>query len=318
MEPQNFEKSDLKIRERFKQFLKEKGKITNQIKLSWSNWGFGMESLETSLKGLKKFNVKYVELHGNLYGPDMGYKAKEVNKLLSEYGIGVSGVCGMVSKESELASNIPSVRQRCIDYFKRNIEFCRGVAGEYLLFGAAAVGRPYKYDDFEFERSVETMQIISEYFVKYDVKGAVEPIRADETSLIHTFEDALKYINAVSHPGLRHIAGDVYHMLHGEEHMGETILKYGDHLINLHMADSNRMALGSGMLNLDVVIMSLYLIGYNDRRAFCSAEPLGAGADPYRQMYGVNDPEVLDKLVSDTASYFYKREQTLLSGEQND
>jgi D-psicose/D-tagatose/L-ribulose 3-epimerase len=315
MELQNFEKLDFEVKEKFQKFLKEKGKITDRIKLSWSNWGFGMEPLETSLKRLKKFNVKYIELHGNLYGSDIGYRAKEINKLLSDYNIEVSGLCGMVSSESELASNSPSVRQRCIDYFKRNIEFCSEVRGEYLLFGAAAVGRPNKYDNFEFERSVETMQIIADYFVQYGVKGAIEPIRSDEVSIVHTFEDALRYIKAINHKGVQHICGDVYHILHGERHMGETILKYGDYLVNLHMADTNRLALGSGMLNLDVVLMSLYLIGYNNKKAFCSAEPLGAGANPYIQMYGINDPEVLDKLVSDTASYFYRRENLLLLGE---
>jgi hypothetical protein len=75
------------------------------------------------------------------------------------------------------------------------------------------------------------------------------------------------------------------------------------------------MAFGTGMLDLDLIIMTLYLIGYNNKRAFCSAEPLGSGADPYRQMYGRSDPAVLDRLVSETTSYFYEREELLLSGD---
>jgi sugar phosphate isomerase/epimerase len=313
MELQNFEKINLEIKEKFKRFLKEQKEVKNKLKLSWSNWGFGIEPLELSLKRLKKFNVKYIELHGNLYGENLGYKVKEVKKMLDDYGIQASGVCGMVSSESELSSKSPFVRQRCIDYFKRNIEFCNQVGGEYLLFGPGAVGRPVKYDDYEFERAVESIQIIGDYFVKYNVKGAVEPVREDEVSICHTFEDALRLIKAVNHKGVQNICGDVYHILHGERNMGETITNYGDYMINLHMADTNRRALGSAMLDLDIVIMSLYLIGYNNKRAFCSAEPLGPGADPYVQMYGKNDPEVLNKLVSDTASYFYRREEVLLS-----
>ena len=69
------------------------------------------------------------------------------------------------------------MRQRCIDYFKRNIEFCNQVGGDYILFGVAATGRPVKYDDYEFDRAVETLQILGDTFVKYNVKGAIEPMR---------------------------------------------------------------------------------------------------------------------------------------------
>lgn len=313
MELQNFEEKDLAIKEKFKEFLKDNMQA-EKLKFSWSNWGFGLEPIEKSLERLKKNNVQYIELHGNIYGPDLGYKAIELRKMLSIFNIKVSGVCGMVMKESELSSSSPFVRQRCIDYFKRNIALCKEVGGEYILFTPGAVGRPHKYDDFEFERAVETLKIIGDVFLDAGVKGAIEPVRADEVSICHTFEDAVKMIKAVDHQGVCHIAGDVYHMLHGESHISETILKYGDYLINLHMADTNRMALGTGMLNLDLIIMSLYLIGYNNKNVFLSAEPLGPAADPYPQMNGVTDPQILDKLVSDTASYFYKRESLLLKG----
>ena len=315
MEPQNFEKINFEIKEKFSKFLKENEKVENRIKFGWSNWGFGLEPIEASLERLKKYDVKYIELHGNLYGPDLGYKPWTVNKLLNDYGVQVSGVCGMFSRENELASASPAVRQRAIDYIKRNVEFCNEVGGEYILIVLGAVGRPVKYDDFEFERVVETLQIVGDVFVENNVKGAIEPIRADEVSLCHTFEDAVKLIEAVNHKGIKHINGDVYHMLHGESHIGKTILKYGNYLINLHMADTTRMAFGTGMLDLDLIIMTLYLIGYNNKRAFCSAEPLGSGADPYRQMYGRSDPAVLDRLVSETTSYFYEREELLLSGD---
>ncbi len=150
--------------------------------------------------------------------------------------------------------------------------------------------------------------------VRQAVKAAIEPVRVDEVSFCHTFSDAVEIIEAVGNKGVSHIAGDVYHMLHHETHIGQTILDYGDYMVNLHMADTNRKALGSGMLDLDIIIMSLYLVGYNNKNAFLSAEPLGPSADPYYQMYGITDPKILDKLVSDSASYFYQREKIVLEG----
>ncbi len=94
-------------------------------------------------------------------------------------------------------------------------------------------------------------------------------MRRDEVSLCHTFAEAKNLIDAINHPGIQHIAGDVFHMLVGEEHIGKTILNYGHMMTNLHLADTNRRALGTGMLDLDIVIMALYVAGYNNDRCFC-------------------------------------------------
>jgi len=195
MKLQNFEIKNKEIREKFIQLKKKNPDLfKNRLKFSWSNWEFGQESLEDSVKRLGKFGVKFIELHGNLYGKDLGYKPKEVNKILSSYGVKVSGICGMYSADNDLSSNKPLIRQNAIDYIYRNVEFGAEVGAEYFIVVPAAVGRPVKYDDMEFKRSVETLKIAVNVFVKTKIRGAVEPIRTAETSIVHSFEDAKKYI----------------------------------------------------------------------------------------------------------------------------
>lgn len=92
-----------------------------------------------------------------------------------------------------------------------------------------------------------------------------------------------------------------------EEHIGEAILQAGDQLVNLHLADSNRCALGDGSMDLDTIIMALYLIGFNQEGRFVTPEPLGPGGDPYPAMYGKPDGAALDTLVLRTVSYFRER-----------
>jgi sugar phosphate isomerase/epimerase len=165
----------------------------------------------------------------------------------------------------------------------------------------------------EFARSVETLRLAADLFVQHKVKAAIEPIRAAEVSFCHTFADAQQYIAAVNHPGVQHINGDVYHMQVGESHIGEAIVAAGSRLANLHIADSNRCALGEGSLDVDTMIMALYLIGFNQPGCFVTPEPLGAGGDPYPAMYGRSDPAILEKLVQQTARYLREREAALLS-----
>ena len=315
MKKQNFELKTEKIRTAFLELKKKQpGKLKTRLNLSWSNWGFGIEPLADSAARLEKNGIRFIELHGNHYGPDLGYKVAETKKILGDHGIRAGGICGMFSADSDLSSNRAVHRQAVVDYLKRELEFGRQLGVDYLLVAPGAVGRPVAYDKTEFERSVATLRLVADLFVKEKIKGAIEPIRSAEVSLVHTIADAKRYIQAVDHPGIGHINGDVYHMQSEESHIGEAILDAGSQLINLHMADSNRCALGEGSMDLDAIIMALYLIGLNTKGRYVTPEPLGPGGDPYPAMNGKPDGASLDKMVSQTASYFRKREEELLAG----
>ena len=209
---QNFEEKNALILKKFKE-LRDKApeKLKEPLKLSWSNWGFGMESLEDSCARLSGVGLKYIELHGNHYGPDLGYGAEDTMAVLRRYDMKVSGVCGMFSAHNDLSSNVPHQRQAAVDYLRRTMPFTAAVGGHYLLVVPGAVGRPGAYDANEFDRSVETLRIVADLFVQHSVRAAIEPIRADEVSFVHTVADAKKYIAAVNHPGVSSINGDLYH-----------------------------------------------------------------------------------------------------------
>lgn len=313
MKEQNFQIKDRQVIEKFVAYRQKNPNPSRRLALSWSNWGFGIEPFDRSVARLSKNKVGWIELHGNRYGPDLGYKTEETKKILADHGVKVSGVCGMVSPECELSSNRPHVTQRSIDYFRRNIDMCAELGGSYLLFAPGAVGRPTPYDENEFHRAAEAIRILGDHFQSRGVRAAIEPVRAAEVSFCHTFAEAKRLIDEVNHPAVRHIAGDVYHMYVEEEHVSATILEYGRMMTNLHMADSNRKALGLGAMDLDLILMALHATGYANEKSFCSAEPLGPAADPYPQMFGSPEPRVLDALVSQTAGYFREREEQILS-----
>jgi len=312
MKLQNYEKKREKLVETFKKTLTEKPELKDQqLKLSWSNWGFGIEPLEDSATRLSSNGVEWIELHGNRYGDDLGYKPKEVLETLKKHKIKVAGVCGMFGPENDLSSNSGIQRQNAIDYIRRQIDLCKEVGGSYILVVPGAVGRPDAYDDSEFERSVETLRIAAGDFEAAGIQAAIEPIRAAEVSLVNSIADAKKYIEAVNHPGVAHINGDVYHMQVGEANIAESLIEAGDMLVNLHLADSNRCALGKGSMDIDAIIMALYVIGYTEGRRFATPEPLGPGGDPYPAMFGKPDKALLDALVGDSVKYWREREAAL-------
>ena len=314
MKKQHHEIKTDKIRSAFLDLKKKHPeRLKSRLNLSWSNWGFGIEPLADSAERLQKNGICFIELHGNHYGPDLGYKVSETKRILADHDIRTGGICGMFSRDNDLSSNSAVQRQAAVDYLRRELDFASDLGGSYILVVPGAVGRPGAYDDSEFERSVATLQLVADLFVKRKIKAAIEPIRSAEVSFVHTIAGAKEYIAAVNHPGIGHINGDVYHMQAEESHIGEALLDAGDQLVNLHMADSNRCALGQGAMDLDAIIMALYLIGFNTKGRYVTPEPLGPGGDPYPAMHGKPDKKQLDNMVRLTAEYFREREEAILA-----
>ena len=217
---QNYEVISEKIRTDFETLKRNHPeRLSVRMNLSWSNWGFGMENLEDSAARLEKAGIRFIELHGNHYGADLGYRPEETLAILSRHNIRTAGVCGMFSADNDLSSNRAAARQAAVDYLRREIDFTAKMGGEYILVVPGAVGRPDAYDDCEQERSIETLRMVADLFLQSGIKAAIEPIRSAEVSFIHTVSDAKRFIAAMDHKGISCINGDVYHMpVRGKPH----------------------------------------------------------------------------------------------------
>jgi D-psicose/D-tagatose/L-ribulose 3-epimerase len=310
---QNFEVKNRQIKQAFRQLANAHAdRLRPRLNLSWSIWMFGTEPLEVTAERLARAGLRFVELTGNHFGDDLGYLVEEALAVLKDHGLQVSGISGMFTPDNDLSSPRWVHRQAALDYLRRETAFAAKVGATYIIVPPGGVGRPAKYDDAEVERSAATLRIAAPWFAKHHVRAAIEPIRAAETSLVHTVADAQAYLTQVNHPAIAYINGDTYHMQTEEAHVGEAILAAGSRLTNLHIADSNRRALGEGSLDLDTIIRALYLIGHNSADRFVSPEPLGPVADPYLAMQSRPDRDAADKMVVDTVRYFNEREEAVL------
>ena len=311
---QNFEEKSAAIRRRYlAQKRSEPERFARRIDLSWSVWMFGIEPFSESVARLAKHGIGFIEMKGDHFTAESGLEAELVREVLADRGMRVSGTCGMFSAENDLSSNSAYVRQRAIDYVRREVDFLAEVGGHYLIVVPSAVGRPTGIDSAEGIRSATALRACGDDFAKARVAAAIEPIRSAEVSLVHTVDEACRYIEVVDHPGIGYVNADTYHMLLEEAHIAEAIVSCGERLANLHLADSNRNAPGTGMIDFDTVIMAAYLVGMNQEGRFLTAEPLGPITDPY--LLG-NEPcrtELMDVLVRETVGYVRAREEHVRS-----
>lgn len=305
-----------KIRDAFDQLRKDHPeRFEKRLNISYSNWTFGLESLEEAAARLAKYDVKYIELGGNYGGPDVGYQAdlEGTKAILDTYGVMCSGICGFFGDSNALSTNNNFARQTAKEYIIEEAKFCKAIGGKYLLVVPGTVGRAQPYDSSDYARSVETLRSVADIFIETGIYCAIEPINSAEVPICSTVESAIQYINDVNHPGVQHINGDVFHMLCGETHIGQAILDCGERLVNLHVEDTNRMPLGNGMMDVDTIIRALYLLNFNREDHFVTGEPLGAGRDSYAIMYGRHPEAVKEQMLADTVGTLREREEAVIN-----
>jgi len=311
---QNYEQKSNEIRRRYVDAKREHPeRFKRRIDYSWSVWMFGIEPFERSLDRLQRNGVGFAELAGDHATGESGRPAAELQKILSDSQVRVSGTCGMYSNENDLSSSSAYARQNAIDYIRRELAVLQEVGGKYLIVVPSAVGRTQSLDASEWIRSTAAIRMCGDDFARANIKAAIEPIRAAEVSLVHSVNQALQYIEAVDHPAIGHVNADTFHMMLEERHIGQAILSCNDRLANLHLADSNRDAPGKGMIDFDTVLMAAYLVGMNEEGMFLTPEPLGPITDPYLLASQPCRTDIMDELVKDTMTYIREREEYVRS-----
>jgi len=258
------------------------------MKYSISNWIYGDEPLEITFKRLKKYNYDGVELKGE---PEF-YSVDEVNELCRKYNLNVLSIAGMYpwpTQERDIASSDERVRKKAISYLRECVDFAEGVRSPLIIVVPSAVGKTSPIDNYEdeeewlkakekaWENAVLAVREAAKYAELKKIFLAIEPINRYETFLINTAEDGLKFIEEVNSPAVK-IHLDTFHMNIEESNPEDAIRRCGELLINLHISDSNRMAVGDGHFDFKAIMRALREINYKEA---LTLEPVPPVPDPY-------------------------------------
>jgi sugar phosphate isomerase/epimerase len=258
------------------------------MKYSISNWIYSNESLEVTFRRLKKYNYDGVELKGE---PNF-YCAEEVNKLCKKYNLKVLSIAGMYpwpTKERDLASSDDEARKRAIDYLQSCVNLAVSVNSPLVIVVPSPVSKTSPVDDISseeewikerdraWERAVLTVREAARYAGDKEVFLAIEPINRYETFLVNTADEGLKFIEDVGSPAVQ-IHLDTFHMNIEESSPADAIRRCGEFLINLHISDSNRRAVGDGHFDFRAMMHALKDINYQHA---LTLEPLPPVPDPY-------------------------------------
>jgi D-psicose/D-tagatose/L-ribulose 3-epimerase len=226
--------------------------------LSMHNW-MRPEPIETTIRRLAKYDYESIEISGEPYV----YDTKDVKRILDENGIRCWGSITLMVEGRNMVAGDEETREKSVQYVKDTVTMVKELEGYEVSIVPGEVGKVMadSTPDAEWQWAVEGMKEIHEHAQKEGIKLAVEPINRFETYFISRADQAKALADATS-PDVG-ICLDTFHLNIEEADPYEAIRNAGDRLVDLHVADNNRLACGMGQWDWSRVVDILREIGYD-------------------------------------------------------
>jgi D-psicose/D-tagatose/L-ribulose 3-epimerase len=279
------------------------------FKYSATQWIFGNEDLEISLKRLKKYGYDAAEIIGEPYTVDIDH----TKKLLDQNGLYCSSICGIYTKERDLGNPDPSIRATAIKYIKDSVDMAVALDAPHVIVVPNAVGKTAPSPGFTYEQewewSVASVREAAQYAASKNINLAMESINRFESYLIINHEQALDYVKQVN-VGSCKIMADTFHMNIEERENVQALKLVADYLIHVHAADNTREAPGMGQFDFETLLRTLKEINYNGP---ITMEFLPRVADTYTAILKEGNTATFDHFAETAIREMKRIEQKLQS-----
>jgi sugar phosphate isomerase/epimerase len=225
--------------------------------LSTHNW-MRAEPLEVTLRRIKRLGFESIEISGE----PKQYETKASRALLKQYGIRCWGAVTLTLGQRNLAAGSEAQRKSSIDYMKSVVTMVKELDGTEITIVPATVGKvvPDGTPEQEWKWVVDGLKEVYGHAQKNGVRIALEPLNRFETYFLNRADQALRLAQDVG-PDCG-VCLDVFHMNIEEQDMFAAIRKVGRKLVDVHVAENNRLAPGMGNVDWKKFVATLREAGY--------------------------------------------------------
>lgn len=223
---------------------------------------FRDSNIENNLGIIKELGFTGVDLFIDRKTDD---EVQYLKDLFIRENIEVSMMAAIFLAESgmKLSSTIEKDRLQAISDYKSQIKTAQKLGAQRMPIGFLRGAREEgDAEDKYLERLADSISELLVFAKKYDVVLCLEPINRYEINTLNTVSETIEFINKFNLSGLK-ILADTFHMNIEDASIEDSIIRAGELIDHVHMADSNRLAPGWGHLNFDSIINTLKMIKYN-------------------------------------------------------
>ena len=237
--------------------------------LSTHNW-MRAEPLEVTLKRIKRLGFESIEISGE---PDQ-YPPGECLPLLKEHGIRCWGAVTLTLGERNLAAKDPAQRAATVEYMKSLVDMVHQLEGHEVTVVPATVGKvvPDSTPEEEWGWVVAGLQEVYELAERRGVRLALEPLNRFETYFLNRADQAMALATEVG-PNCG-VCLDVFHMNIEEKDMHAAIRASRSRLVDVHVAENNRLAPGMGSIDWTQLVATLNECGYEGALTMEAVAPI--------------------------------------------
>lgn len=268
---------------------------------SATQWIFGNEEMETSLRRLQRFGYDGVEPAGE---PDK-LDAAALRELLARYRLSCTSICGIYTAERDLSHPGPAVRAKAIDYVKACVDMAAGLGASVVIVVPTPVGKkgPITTREEEWRNAADSLRQVGAYAETKRVRLAIEALNRFETYLVNTLAAADRLAEEADSPAVG-VMADLFHMNIEERDSCQALRDVAPRLMHVHIADNTREAAGLGHTDFAQVVRTLAEIGY---RGNVTMEFLPPVSNPYEAADRSDSQQLYDEYARQSIEHI--REQ---------
>jgi D-psicose/D-tagatose/L-ribulose 3-epimerase len=206
--------------------------------------------------------------------------------IIAEHGLEVTSIA-MALPDADPSSPDASIREAGLDRIKSRIECAHALGSPVLggpLYAAHKTFSGQTPGEEEMKRAADILAAACDDAEQAGVTMCLEPLNRFEIALINTTEQARRLVDMVDHRRLQ-IHYDTHHA-HYEENRHEAAIEIaGATLKHVHLSESHRGGLGTGLVDWPAVARGLKAIDYD---AWCTVEAFSTKVDGIRQAANVH------------------------------
>jgi D-psicose/D-tagatose/L-ribulose 3-epimerase len=194
--------------------------------------------------------------------PELDVRA--ARERLDARGLTVSSMCwiGLGYPERDCAHESELIRRRASDYLRTCLDQAHALAAGTLVLAPTFRTEPDASGrEVELDRAAQTISGAIDGISADGVVIALEALNRYETHLLRTLADADRLRRLIDSPNVQLMA-DVFHMNIEEDSIAAAVRAHAEHIVHVHLADSQRREPGSGHLDFASVFEALADNGY--------------------------------------------------------